>query len=348
MLTRRACLLAAASSAVFPTGLALGRQGEPAILDAGLVPWVGAAGRDAYKNFLRSNLPRAFAVSEAGGFGWSGGATPENARAVALASCAARHPDRGTTPCVVYADGLDIVQAGREWHAPPSPPPLIETWNYAFVPDPRFLWHGPSAAAGVYVWAHGKGGGDSRSIQPQPHVRLFNNAGWDVVRFDRDPVADDVDRATGWLRDGLAGLRRRGWARIAAGGQSRGGWNCLRMLDTPGAADLVVAMSPAAHGNGGSVFAGDQDADLGRIVRNVEPSRTRLVFAQFIGDAFIGDPDGRIAQISRLRPKLGGLLILDRPAGLVGHVAGADPAFAAALGPCILEFATSPNPGSAC
>lgn len=348
MLTRRACLLAAASSAVFPTGLSLAQQSAPAILDASRVPWIGVAGRNAYAEFLRSNLPRAFAVSEDGGFGWARGTTPEEARAAALASCASQHPDGRKPPCVVYADGLDIVLAGREWHAPAPPPPLISTWNYAFVPDPRFLWHGPSAAAGIYVWAHGKGGGDSRSIQPQPHVRLFNNAGWDVVRFDRDPVADDVDRATGWLHDGLVELRRRGWARIAAGGQSRGGWNCLRMLDAPGTTDLVVAMSPAAHGNGGSVFSGDQDADLGRIVRNVEPSRTRLVFTQFAGDAFIGDPDSRIAQISRLRPRLGGLLVLDRPAGFIGHVAGADPAFAATFGTCILEFATSPNPGSAC
>ncbi len=347
MVTRRACLLAAASAA-FPTKITLAQQSVPLILDASRVPWIGAAGRNAYAEFLRSNLPRAFAVSEDGRHGWARGVTSEEARTAALASCAAQQPDGRTPPCVVYADGLDVVLAGREWHPPPPPPSLISTWSYAFVPDPRFLWRGPAVAAGVYVWAHGKGGGDSRSIQPQPHVRLFNNAGWDVVRFDRDPAADDVDRATGWLRDGLVELRRRGWARIAAGGQSRGGWNCLRMLDAPGTTDLVVAMSPAAHGNGGSVFSGDQDDDLRRIVRNVEPSRTRLVFAQFGGDAFIGDPDSRIAQISRLRPRLGGLLVLDRPAGFVGHAAGAEPAFATAFGPCILEFATSPNPGSAC
>ncbi|MGI4976467.1 MAG: hypothetical protein ACRYG6_05950 [Janthinobacterium lividum] len=345
-MTRRACLLAAASAAL-RTGDARAQESAPAILDASRVPWVGAAGRAAYAEFVRSNLPRAFAVSEDGRHGWAGGATAAEARTAALAACAAKAPGGNAPPCVVYADGLDIVLAGRDWRAPP-PPPLIGTWNYAFVPDPRFLWHGPSTAAGVYVWAHGKGGGDSRSIQPQPHVRLFNNAGWDIVRFDRDPVADDVDRATGWLHDGLVELRRRGWARIAAGGQSRGGWNCLRMLDTPGTADLLVAISPAAHGNGGSVFSGDQDDDLRRIVVNAGPSRTRMVFAQFGGDAFIGDPDARVAQISRLRPRLGGLLIIDRPGGFVGHTAGTGPAFASAFGPCILEFAMSPNPGSAC
>lgn len=81
---------------------------------------------------------------------------------------------------------------------------------------------------------------DARGLQPQPHVRAFNNAGFDVVRFDRDPNADARDRAAGWLEEALLDLRRRGYRRVIVGGQSRGGWNSLQMLAHAGLADAVV------------------------------------------------------------------------------------------------------------
>ena len=136
----------------------------------------------------------------------------------------------------------------------PPPPPFFSTWNSEFAPDNRYLWPGRANRRDFYVWAHGLGGGDNRGLQPQPHVRPFNNAGFDIIRFDRCPSSDETQRAAGWLRDGLQRLRAMGWRRIIAGGQSRGAWNALQMLDTPGLADAVIAISPAAHGECGSPF----------------------------------------------------------------------------------------------
>src|SRR5208337_3231457 len=98
------------------------------------------------------------------------------------------------------------------------------------------------------VWGHGKapGGQDLSADQPQSYVRAFNNAGFDVVRFARAPATDYADSAEGWLREALPKLRARGWRMLVVGGQSRGGWNSLQMLDTPGLADAVVAVSPAS------------------------------------------------------------------------------------------------------
>lgn len=320
------------------------------VLDAAAVPSLDAAGRAAYAAFLATNLPRAFAVDGHGAFGSHGGSgTLEAARAQALERCAAKAAATAARDCKVYAEDLAVVWGGPAARPAPPPGPFISTWNYSLVPDERYFWRGPAAAAGVYVWAHGSGVlSDPRGAQPQAHVRAFNNAGYDVVRFDREPNADTRDRAAGWLEEGLAELRRRGYRRIVAGGQSRGAWNGLQMLQHPGLADAVVAVSPAAHGTGGSTNLTAQYDDLRALVAAVPPSSARLAFVQFQGDTFAGDLAGRAALIERLRPRLGALLVLDRPEGLTGHQAGHSPAFAARYGACLLRFVTEAKPPGGC
>lgn len=297
-------------------------------------PHLTTEGRAAYASFLATNLPRAFAVGGADAFGWQGGTgKPAEVQAKALASCTAR----GAADCRLYA--IDLALAGQP--APPPPPgPLMSTWNYSLDPDVRYIWRGPAAAAGVYLWAHGLGGSDSRGLQPQPHVRAFNNAGFDVVRFDRDPNADrDRVRAAEWMADGLALLRSQGYRRVIVGGQSRGAWNALMMLARPGLADAVIAVSPAAHGSGSSTNLNAQYDDLRALVAEARPAPVRVAFVQFKDDLFAGDLAGRRALIERLRPLVAGLLILDQPPGFDGHGAGNKAAFAEQYGQCLLRFA---------
>ncbi len=322
------------------------------ILDANAVPKLDAAGRAGYADFLMANLPRSFAVGGQNAFGWQGGnGTLETARAKALESCAAK----GATNCAIYAENLNVVWEGRPPQVSAPPGPFISTWNYSVVPDSRYLWHGAATAAGVYIWGHGLGTmngagalADARGSQPQGHVRAFNNAGFDVVRFDRDPNADARDRAAGWLEEAILDLRRRGYRRVVVGGQSRGGWNSLQMLTHAGLADVVVAVSPAAHGSGGSTNLSAQYDDLRQLVNDVPPGRTRLAFVQFKADPFAGDLSGRKALIERLRPRLSGLLILDQPEGFSGHFGGGTALFATRYGACLLRFATEPTPPGNC
>ncbi len=316
------------------------------IMDTKAVPKLDPAGRTAYAEFLGTNLPRAFAIGGTSAFGWYGGTgTIEQARAKALSSCAKSAPD-----CLIYAENLDVVWPGRLTQTSPPPPALISTWNYAIVPDTNYFWRSPAQAAGVYVWAHGYNNmADSRGIQPQPHVRAFNNAGFDVVRFDREPNADgNRERAAGWLQDTLIELRRRGYKKIIAGGQSRGAWNSLQMLQHSGLADTVIAVSPAAHGSGGSTNLSAQYDDLRQLVADVPQSPARLVFVQFEADPFAGDLDRRRDLILRLKPVLGGVLILDRPPGFRGHIAGQNAAFATQYRDCILHIATDTPPPDHC
>ena len=332
-------------------GLAGTAAAQP-VLDAAAVPRLDAAGRAAYADFLLTNLPRAFAIGGTSGYGWQGGTgTAESVRAKALEDCAAR----GARDCKLYADGLDVVWDGRAPQSTPPPGPFVSNWNYAMVPDARYFWRGAGAAAGVVVWGHGFGamngnGGlaDARGTQPPGWVRAFNNAGFDIVRFDRDPNADARDRAAGWLQDSLADLRRRGYRKVVVGGQSRGSWNSLQMLEYAGLADAVIAVSPAAHGSGGSTNLTAQYDDLRQLVNAAAPARTRLAFVQFAADPFAGDLAGRRALIERLRPRLGGLLVLDQPEGFSGHFGGNTALFAKRYGPCLLRFVVDPSPPSGC
>lgn len=320
----------------------------PPVLDSAAVPYLAAEGQATYGRWLLSNLPRAVAIASNGKIGWSSGLRTLDAnRARALGQCT----DNGGKDCQLYAENLDIVWPGRQTHTPPPPPPLVSSINYDFVPDARYFWRGPAAAAGVVVWAHGNNGADVdlRGIQPLPFVRAFNNAGYDVIRFQRAPMVDgDPQRAAGWLADELPALRRAGYHRIIVGGESRGGWNALQMLDTAGLADVVIAVAPAAHGSGASQNLTAQDDDLRHIVADAPPSQTRVAMVQFLNDPFMSNGDARVRLMERLRPKSGALLMIDRPAGFSGHFGANGAAFTRAFAACLLDFAQNPKPPASC
>jgi hypothetical protein len=314
------------------------------VLDVAAVPYLTPAARASYGDFMLVNLPRAFAVAPNGAYGWSGGgATIEDARARALKSCAAK----GASDCAIYAEDLQVVWSGRPPVALPAVPgPLLESGDFALVPDPRFIWHGPQSARGVFVWGHGKSGQgqDLRVEQPQAYLRAFNNAGFDVVRFTRQPSADYVDQAAEWLRQVLPTLRRKGWRMVVVGGQSRGAWNSLQVLDTPGLADAVVAVSPAS-------FSGQatQEADLSRILGAIRSPGARVAVVQFKGDIYVRDMPGRVAMLrDLLPPHVAAALVIDQPEGISGHGGGGSPDFGRRFGPCLLHFVTDPAPRADC
>lgn len=310
-----------------------------ALLDIAAVPALGAEGLADYARFLQQPTPRVFALSPSGAWGWAAG-QPDlpatEARAIAL--CA----QWGGAGCQVYARDLAVVWPGQERHA--QPPPTLPAQGgpgWAMVPDGRFLWRGPGRAQGAYVWAHGRasGGQDSRGSQPQPHVRVFNNAGWDVLRFDRDPALDETATASDWLHAALRVLRAEGYARIIVGGQSRGAWNALQALDEPGLVDGVVAVAPAAHGPKGSPAWEWAVADLQQVLRQARSPAARVAVAIFAGDEFDPDPAARRRLFRALAaPQVSALLLLDRPAGLAGHGGGAEPVFTQRYGACLLAF----------
>ena len=225
--------LLGAVMALAAPGLAVA-QAKFDVLDMKALPPMDAAGVKAYQDgFLLFPTNRAFAIAKNGKFGSAGNASSlENARAGALRECETKDGEK----CAIYAENLDVVWSGRKpTPRATSPDSLVTVEHSEFAVDKRFFWYGPQAARGVLVFGHGYGGEaqDARLTQPPSWTRVFNNNGYDVVRFARDPAWDGQRDLVGqWLRTGLAELRKRGWKHIVAAGQSRGSYNALQTLDT--------------------------------------------------------------------------------------------------------------------
>ena len=326
-------------------------QPRTPLLDLAETHQVAPAERANLQRFVTQPLPRVLALGPNGGFGWQWGGTitPEERERRALDSCQRRS---NGAPCQVAVRDLAVVLPGRAW-TPPEPPAgmRLSSWNHETVPDPRFLWWGPDQARGVLVFAHGRGprGTDSRGGQPQGWTRHFNNAGYDVWRFDRHPNTDEAVPAAGWLRADLAELRRRGYRHIVMAGQSRGGWNTLMVLDTPGLADVHIAIAPAAHGDLGSANHGRQLDDLRNIVAAAAGApRARVAVANFREDNFDAEPERRGALFRELGGRANAFLFIDRPEQPTGHGAGTSGTFNDHFGPCLLRFATAPQPPTSC
>jgi|JI7StandDraft_1071085.scaffolds.fasta_scaffold28889_3 hypothetical protein len=304
--------------------------------------------------FLKMNTPRVLALGTEGAFGWRAGGSMEEAERVALENCRRRGQGR---PCTVAVRDLEVLAPGLAPTAPWAPPPAplgtrIGGAHHDTLPDGRFIWWGEQAE-GVLVWAHGRGadGADSRGIQPQSWTRHFNNAGFDVWRFDRHPAQDGLTRAAGWLREDLVALRARGYRRVIVAGQSRGAWNALQALAKPGLADVVIAMAPAAHGQEDSPIFRRQAEDLRRVLLAAAQGggpAARVAVANFRDDPFDADPEARAGALRDFAPRAGAFLLLDRPEGLSGHLAGASVRFNDRFGACLLRFATAEAPPAAC
>lgn len=324
-----------------------------AVLDVAAVPGLSEAGRQSYARFLTFPAPRAFAIGEDGGLAWAANArTVAEAEGRALAQC--RHANGGK-PCKLYARDQQVVWDGEATFDQPFPGvsgPSVSGQGWALMSPPGFLRHG-RAAEGAILWTHGRGSDPRRQADPErspmplPFVQRFNNAGWDVWVLVRDPVHDvNYDTVLSFadttLRIAATALRNAGYGRVVAAGQSAGGWAALAALDTPGLLDGAIAIAGAGlyqppPGQNGTL-------DFEALLARVQDRRAAVVVAAFEGDHLLPWP-AQSAQLlrARLAARAAPLLVIDRPPGLAGHGAGAEPAFNDRFGDCILRTVATRN-----
>lgn len=301
--------------------------------------------RASVERFLRMPVPRVLALGPNGAVDWhSRGGTAEETERRALENCQRR---TNGVPCQVAVRDLAVVLPGHTW-TPPEPPDdmRLSSWHHETVPDARFIWWGPERARGVLVWAHGFAGRsvDIRGGQPQGWTRHFNNAGYDIWRFDRHPNTDDAHRAAGWLSADLIELRRRGYRHVVMAGQSRGGWNTLMALDTPGLADVHIAIAPGVNADPLRLLD-----DLRTVIASaVGAPRARLAIVNFRDDRIDSDPERRGMLFRELGARASAFLFIDRPEQPTGHGGGATTTFNDRFGACLLRFATAPQPPATC
>ena len=111
-------------------------------------------------------------------------------------------------------------------------------------------------------------------------------------------------------------------------------------------ADFLLADLPRAFAIGSNTSA--QYDDLRQLVDAVPLQTARLAFVQFADDPYAGNLTGRAALIERLRPKLGGLLVIDQPTGFTGHYGGNTARFARGYAECLRHFVFDRTPSNAC
>lgn len=322
------------------------------VLDVAAVPGLTETGRRSYERFLTFPAPRAFALGSQGGLAWAANArTVEEAERRALAQC--RTVNAGAD-CRLYARNQQVVWNGPPREDPPAPAISGEGWT--LTRPPGFLSHG-RAAEGALLWTHGRGGDTRRPhltealATPLPFVQRFNNAGWDVWVLTREASHDvNYDTVLSFadhsLRLAAGALRTAGYGRVVAAGQSAGGWAALATLDTPGLLDGAIAIAGAGlymppPGQAGTL-------DFAALLARMRDTSAPIVIAAFEGDRLLPNPERSAAMIrGTLAQRPAPLLLIDRPTGLSGHGAGAEPAFNDRFGACILR-AVAERDASAC
>jgi hypothetical protein len=212
-----------------------------------------------------------------------------------------------------------------------------------FWEEPAFAdrpLRGPAAARGVIVYNHGNHDVKEESRAPvQPLMRLLAEDGWDVVKFSRRRVADDVRAAEDALVGEIAALRRRGYATIILAGPSRGGWLAL-MAATRVPVFAVIATAPGGFGTRGDGIA-RSFAELRARLPQIQAQR--VVVVDMAGDPRVDRVGGRGGAFRTALTNVPAWVI-DRPPGFTGHTAAMTGRFARIYGACIRRFLAMAQP----
>lgn len=291
------------------------------------------------------NAALAYAIAPDGRAVWFVGANQASeaaAREAALAGCGRLAQPIGAA-CQVFA---------TNGTAPGRPAITPATQAIGPLTSSAFHYrHGPARARGVVVWSHGRaasrgiGRADARGSPVQAWVSLLNDAGWDVMRFDRAPDTDELEPSTAQLLAALPLLRQAGYQRIVLAGQSRGAWHSLLAAQrAPDAVFAVIAVAPAMHG-ADPRFQGAALDDWRRLMGGLPAAGPRLATVLFRDDAYDASPPARIERWeARAAARQAPSLMIAPATGPGDHAGGFQQVFNQGWGACLVRFVTEAAP----
>jgi pimeloyl-ACP methyl ester carboxylesterase len=217
--------------------------------------------------------------------------------------------------------------------------PAAAATSMQIVPAEGTTILGADRAKGAIVWSHGRSIDAEDSLTPTPgFLRAMQEAGWDVLRFNRLRDGDTLPASSAVLARAAGELKAAGYARVVLAGHSFGGFLSLIAATRNDAVDAVIATAPAAWGN--EIENPDtyrlNASRLYDLLGRIRHARVALAF--FTGDIF--DPGGRAGISADLLSGRGlPYLVIDRPPGLVSHWAINQPAFGERFAACLEAFA---------
>lgn len=317
-----------------PAMLGLARP-APALATAFAWHYPGAVPHAAFA-FLQDAAGRA-----AWGFA-SGAPDLAAAEAGALADCAAEAARQGI-------GGACQVAARDAWPAAAAPV-AARIGELAAAPLLRF--RGPGVARGVVIWGHGSGGPrgtDLRATATPGLVSRLNEAGWDVLRFDRAPGEDGLAVALPRLRAAVRAARAAGYGQVVLGGHSRGGWLALlAAAEEPAEVAAVIALSPASWGRvaaadgAGNGRAEEAMAGYAGALHRLAGTAVRLAVAVFDADPYDPGPAARATMLAGLDAGRAAPALALWPHDVSGHGGGEDWRFTLEMAPCLRDWLALP------
>jgi pimeloyl-ACP methyl ester carboxylesterase len=214
---------------------------------------------------------------------------------------------------------------------------------------------GPALAEGVIYFVDGLNS-NSRSRDDYhvtyPYIYGLNNRdGWDVIAA-KFPNAErysfrSLPGSSEYLIERLAELRAQGYKRVVLAGQSWGAWLTVDVARRKEAQPLVDAIMLTAPANYGTRDWGGKpnpyfDLNKTEFLQNIKDIRIPTIATFFRDDEF--DPGGRgpVTRDTLVRNHVASLVI-DSPAGFIGHGAGWMPEFDYRFGACINTFLRQPK-----
>lgn len=202
---------------------------------------------------------------------------------------------------------------------------------------------GPKQAKGLVIWNHGRGMTAADHKAP-PLALHFAHRGWDVYGLYRGWGNDDRMRALQIVGAGIEKAWQMGYRRIVLMGQSAGAYAAIEAVRYGYEVDAIIAMAPAAHGNGS--YWQDNDYAMRPIWERFAGKKTKVAVAYFSGDDYY-EAHAPNVRGPWLQAKLSSFgvphYVINQPdiAGLKGHIAGHSWNFARRFGPCIFDFVDS-------
>ncbi len=311
--------------------------------------------------FLGNRFNRAMAVTPKGVRGISQGyPTEEEAIEAAMRFCADRVKQaKSSEACRLYAVNTRIVYPGHEFALPSL---NIAIGDFTFRNEYVFL--GPKRAKGVIVWQHGY---NRRCIEARKNaawsvISRFNVAGWDVLRFDRDPC---LDGDLAWIHSQLVAsvpkLRQAGYKKIVLAGQSRGAWQSVEFLAQGQLTELVdgvLAFSPARHGENTEGARLRAPADWRRLMEAIQPKSFVFATVFFGSDPYVPEAasEAKTARDALSDKGIRNAVIYEDGDDIVplrdgernGHSAASSSAFTNRYAACLIRFVEAGEKTGAC
>jgi pimeloyl-ACP methyl ester carboxylesterase len=212
---------------------------------------------------------------------------------------------------------------------------------------------GPDVAKGVLYFIHGydrlKPGNDDFDGAP-PFVVGLNRQGWDVIgakipnRASGTKATDLIAAIAPGLPAKADAFRKQGYKRVVLAGQSWGSWLALTAASRYRMkADGLILIAPATYGERSR--EGKPNPDYMRNGSDFLPliagDSLPSIVAFFKDDEY--DPGGRgpVTQ-STFDKRAVPHILIDAPAGFVGHAAAWFPLFDYAFGDCFAAFLAAP------